>query len=225
MKRLLGLTVPALALALVLGFGGAAKATISGTFNIDIYNYDALGVSANADATPGNVTTYAGELISSITYTGLLLFDTRLLPDPSTPSTIKEFLESSGGTLSSDAGLNIDLSTGGFRTTTLLDITWNGAFPGGGSIEHDDGVSLYDTSTNPDTLLTPASAATPTTPIDTTFAAIGSTDLRLIYSAANGNPEVLDVTAVPLPAAVWLFGSAILGLLGVGYKRRGKATA
>ncbi len=34
----------------------------------------------------------------------------------------------------------------------------------------------------------------------------------------NGKAVTLDVHAVPLPAAVWLFGSAILGL--VGFRRK-----
>jgi hypothetical protein len=32
-------------------------------------------------------------------------------------------------------------------------------------------------------------------------------------------------TAVPIPGAVWLFGSGVLGLLGVGYSRKRKAAA
>ncbi|MBK1716536.1 hypothetical protein CKO27_02525 [Thiocystis violacea] len=27
-------------------------------------------------------------------------------------------------------------------------------------------------------------------------------------------------TAVPLPAAAWLFGSALLGIVGIGYRRK-----
>ncbi len=33
------------------------------------------------------------------------------------------------------------------------------------------------------------------------------------------------VQAVPLPGAVWLFGTGVLGLLGIGYTRRRKAAA
>lgn len=38
----------------------------------------------------------------------------------------------------------------------------------------------------------------------------------------NGDGSVQDyiVAVVPLPAAVWLFGSALLGMVGVGYRRR-----
>jgi hypothetical protein len=33
----------------------------------------------------------------------------------------------------------------------------------------------------------------------------------------------MSTTPVPIPAAVWLFGSAVLGLFGVGYKRKAAA--
>jgi len=35
----------------------------------------------------------------------------------------------------------------------------------------------------------------------------------------GGMPQSLSVSAVPLPAAVWLFGSALLGLLGVKHRK------
>jgi len=35
--------------------------------------------------------------------------------------------------------------------------------------------------------------------------------------------QVSGVTAVPLPAAVWLFGSALLGMAGIGYRRSNEA--
>ena len=215
MRKLLRLPLAALALALTFGLGGAANASyvVSGVFSIDVYNYNAGGVSANADATPGNVTANAGNLVNSITYTGSLDFFT----PPGT--TILAFLQSGGGLLSDTTGLNIAHSTGNFQTTTLLDITWNASLPGG-TIEHDDGISLYDDGI----LVTPASAALPTVAVDTTYGPV-SGNLRLIYSAANSNPEVLQVTAVPIPGAVWLFGSGVLGLLGVGYSRKRKAAA
>jgi len=33
-------------------------------------------------------------------------------------------------------------------------------------------------------------------------------------------PDPFNQTLVPIPAAAWLFGSALLGMLGVGYRRR-----
>jgi len=37
------------------------------------------------------------------------------------------------------------------------------------------------------------------------------------------NLTVNSISAVPVPAAIWLFGSGLLGLLGVGYQRKLKA--
>ncbi|WP_209262533.1 VPLPA-CTERM sorting domain-containing protein [Thiorhodococcus minor] len=49
------------------------------------------------------------------------------------------------------------------------------------------------------------------------------TGQKLQISAANGLSHVFsDGTSVPLPAAAWLFGSAMLGLAGIGYRRKAK---
>jgi hypothetical protein len=222
LRRLLGLTVPAVAFALALGIGGAAKAALTGTFSVDIYNYNAGGTESNADATEGNVTTYAGsKLGGTFTYTGALDFHTPPLIN------IDDFLASGGGTLTeSNAGdlllLDTPASASGFTTTTLYVFTWT-ATQGitNGSILHDDGISLFDDGT----LITAASAAEPTTEANTSFLDVAAgSSMKLIYSAANNNPETLKVTGVvPIPGAVWLFGSAMLGLLGVGYRRRAAA--
>src|SRR5437868_10880040 len=37
---------------------------------------------------------------------------------------------------------------------------------------------------------------------------------------ANGNLSVVPTAPVPLPAAVWLFGSGLIGLAGVSRRRR-----
>lgn len=50
-----------------------------------------------------------------------------------------------------------------------------------------------------------------------------SAEFRLIDLASNGAGDsgrfYIDVAAVPLPAAVWLLGSALLGLVGIGRRR------
>jgi hypothetical protein len=42
-------------------------------------------------------------------------------------------------------------------------------------------------------------------------------------TGAGGTSHVSAVGPVPIPAAAWLFGSALLGMLGIGYHRRRKA--
>ncbi|WP_207168490.1 VPLPA-CTERM sorting domain-containing protein [Thiocystis violacea] len=51
-----------------------------------------------------------------------------------------------------------------------------------------------------------------------TDARVTSFELHLAGSGAIGD---IQFSAVPIPAAVWLFGSALLGLAGVGYRRQG----
>src|SRR5262245_91175 len=105
--KLLGLTI---VLSAPLMAGTAQAATVSGTFNIDIYNY----FGGSPDATDANVAAHnPGDKINSITYTGALDFDL------GAGSTILDFLNSAGGLLSDTTGLAINMSNGGF--TTLLD--------------------------------------------------------------------------------------------------------
>jgi len=39
-------------------------------------------------------------------------------------------------------------------------------------------------------------------------------------SSFNGSAKEISTSPVPLPAAAWLFGSAILGMAGIGYRRK-----
>lgn len=58
--------------------------------------------------------------------------------------------------------------------------------------------------------------------LDYLFDFMGSTDfVRLsVVSAETGGPGT--VSPVPLPAAAWLFGSAMLGLFGFSRRRRAR---
>ena len=62
------------------------------------------------------------------------------------------------------------------------------------------------------------------------FSHIGFRDVTKTEFPGTGSTDGFDiaafsVTPVPIPGAVWLFGSGVLGLLGVGYSRRRKAAA
>jgi hypothetical protein len=39
----------------------------------------------------------------------------------------------------------------------------------------------------------------------------------------NANFDMTTLTVVPIPAAAWLFGSGLLGLVGVARRRRNKS--
>jgi hypothetical protein len=46
---------------------------------------------------------------------------------------------------------------------------------------------------------------------------------QVCVDTACNDYAVAGISAVPIPGAVWLFGSAMLGLLGIGYKRKAAA--
>jgi hypothetical protein len=83
---------------------GVANADyLSGTFNIDIYNYNAGGSSAAVNATPTNLT--PARYLTSVQFTGPLKFFT---DDAATGiSTIQEFLDSASGSWTETAGTKL----------------------------------------------------------------------------------------------------------------------
>jgi hypothetical protein len=63
----------------------------------------------------------------------------------------------------------------------------------------------------------------------TSTGSAGGSALAYLLGSASFNSDILTFTgqtasAVPLPAAAWLFGSGLLGLLGVGRRRDGAAS-
>ncbi|QIE54075.1 VPLPA-CTERM sorting domain-containing protein [Pikeienuella piscinae] len=191
------------------------------TFSIDIYNFDANGIEADAAATAANVG--AQTLLETVSYSGPLDFS---VDAANGLSTIGDFFASGSGSVSGlsagVAGLTLSSGAGSssavFRTTTFLDITANFASGFYGDIMHDDGISLFDDGI----LVTAASAQPPTTQITTAYSFDGGA-FRLIYAAANGDPSVLNVSQVPLPATALLLVGAIGGLGFVSRRRRAAA--
>lgn len=217
----------AAAILLALPVAGHA-APLSGTFEIDVYNYTAGGSSSNAGATVANVDTLT--LSDTFTWDGALDFriDTRNGPEAGAP-TIAAFLGTGTGSATGlDATVGgLTLSTGGgsgdanFGTTTIFDIVatsfdapLTAAFDG--VITHDDGITLLEDGA------AIAQKAAPTSETTTTFS-FGGGEFRLIYASANGDPSILEVSGtpapIPLPAGIWLLGAAMAGLFGVSRRR------
>ena len=63
--------------------------------------------------------------------------------------------------------------------------------------------------------------------LDNTMAGLGLTGQPQIGDMSNSDlghfvtVSVTSVSAVPVPAAVWLFGSGLIGLVGVARRNRG----
>lgn len=96
--------------------------------------------------------------------------------------------------------------------TSFIQLTGTAYFGANTQITHDDGFVLYLGSTKYD-------FSTPTSP---QVASLGNTagvyNFTLNYAAWNSFPEVLKapgVNPVPIPAAIWIFGSGLLGLIGI----------
>ena len=117
------------------------------------------------------------------------------------------------------------LSTGGFANVTIMEFTFTDTSTETFSVQHDDGVSLFDITTSSGNLL-PASAAAPTT-LRTDSIVIQPGTYQLWYAEVNGLPATLQATStvVPLPAALPLFASGLLGLGLLGCRRKKKAVA
>lgn len=103
-------------------------------------------------------------------------------------------------------------------TSTFIEIT--GFTAEGGStvtISHDDGGTIYEGST--EICGAPGEAAD--TSQTCTVPGSGPQNLTIYYTEDNGAPSILQVSAVPEPMTLTLFGS---GLIGLGLARRRKNT-
>jgi PEP-CTERM motif len=137
---------------------------------------------------------------------------------------ISNFVGANGNTLATFLSKVISTGSYGFeftgQTTSIMELTFTTGSALSGTIDHDDGISLYSHG-NTTTDLLPLSAAAPTAAELTNFS-IGPGTYDLYYVEANGAPAILDmevVAAAPEPASLAMLG---VGILGLGFVRRRK---
>jgi len=216
-------TIGALAgAAMLAGTVAASAATLTGTFTVQAANVVDLD-SAESEATLANFNTafgggFGNGVTDTFTYTGALNFETS---DDSDATTVQQWLDTGGGTISNlDAALgNRTLSapdiSNGTATTTFFSFVMNIVNPVTEfDVRHDDGMTIYDDGT----LL--GGFQNPTVARDTSVFGFDGGEFRLIYVATNGDPSILEVSAVPLPAGGLLLLTALGGFAAVRRKRK-----
>lgn len=219
----------------LVAFSGAATAAhadsyLSGSFDISVYQGTCNPCdinSAGEQAQTGNPFITSGDLLYSGVYSGALNFT----DNGSGTGNILTFLDSAFGSLSGNtSALNVPISSSSFDLTTVMVIT--GVLGGtvAGTVDHDDGVSIYDTAG------TVVSAPIPTSDTGSSYSGLTG-DFKIVYVEANGLPADLEVgvndvlegpgtsVATPLPAGLPLFATGLgaLGLLGWRRKRKDSA--
>lgn len=187
---------------------------------VDIYRATGTGNPTSADATWANA--LGATFLGSVTYTGALHFstDTSGATPPDT-TTVDQWLTSGGGSYVIDIVGETDfetfeISSPNINNDTAL-TTWF-LFEGTTNSPklqfiHDDGIQFcngfFNTTSNEcdDPFY---DSRDPTTVETSAVLDWTGSDWSLVYAATNGDPSVLKVNAIPLPAAAWL----LLGVSG-----------
>ncbi len=208
LKRLAGAAV----VAATLGGGIAQASPIS--FSVQVWAADTSGASSTSlsqQAAPDNTIATNANLATMFTYNALPNWDNTAGSANTfgtfvTPSSaIKNQTYPSGSYNSGNIG-SLVLSTSGYNSVSLFELTFTTATSVSGTIFHDDGMSLWDQFNKTEYV----NSAAPTTDVGTAFS-IGPGTYNLWYAEANGAPAVLDIQ-VPEPGSMLLLGTGLIGL-------------
>lgn len=215
--RMKNLMLGGVAAAACLG-GAVANATPVFTVTVWSATTPNSGISStNQQALPSNPLNTPADLAATFTLTGLPNWNVG-----SGTNSFGNFVGTNGISnlqFFNSFTSNSIISTSGFASATLFDLSFtvnHGSATG--SINHDDGISLW----GPSGMV--VNSAMPTTQIATPFTINQTGAYNLWYVEANGAPSVLNITKyseVPEPSSIALLGVGLLGLaLVVGYRRR-----
>lgn len=203
---------------MIAGTVTASAATLTGTFNVEAANVSGVN-SSQSEATVTNFdNAFAGTYKDTFTYTGALNFGTS---DSSDATTIGDWLATGGGTITTldstfaDLQLSSPNINNGTATTTFFSFVMN--IPSAVTefaVRHDDGMTIYDDGT----LL--GGFQNPTSVRNTSVSGFDGGEFRLIYVATNGDPSILEVSAVPLPAGGLLLLTALGGVAALRRRRK-----
>jgi hypothetical protein len=210
--------------------GAAQAATMNGTFTVTAVNVK------NVNAAQSNSTkaafqaalAMAGAMSNVFTYKGDLKFSTsNNNPAGNSPTTILQWLQTGGGTLSGldpiFGGLqqskgNIFATPGTATTTFYLFERLASLGKGEFKVTHDDGIQIYDDGVSIGGFFNPTSKR------DTTVKGFDGGKFSILYVATNSDPSILHVDAnvapVPLPAALPLLAAGLGGLALLRRRRK-----
>lgn len=213
------LTTLAAAIAAAMTFAGAAgAATLNGLFNVQVAQITGAN-SSESEATVANLifALTSGDF-DVFTYDGVLDFGTF---DGNDGTTIASWLATGGGAVS---GLDIggltlsepSIGNGTARTTFFVFRT-TGLGPADFTVDHDDGMAIFDDG------LRIGGFVGPNTQRTTAVTGFDGGQFDLLYVATNGDPSVLrvDVSPVPVPASLPLLLAGVGGLAAL--RRRARA--
>jgi hypothetical protein len=230
--------MPTVAMALAATLAPAKATTYSGAFSVTAWTgpcfsgffHTCSSTDSTQQALPSNPLISSSDKLGTFTFTGPLNLDapnqaSNTYGDLFQPNAdISNFVGANGNTLATFVSKVLSTGSYGFeftgQTTSIMELTFTTGSALSGTIDHDDGISLYSHG-NTTTDLLPVSAAAPTTAALTNFS-IGPGTYDLYYVETNGAPAVLDmevVAAAPEPASLAMLG---IGILGLGVVRRRK---